>query len=136
MSMHDTIDIRWHYGPLAPEPMPRHEQAGAILAFEGVIRPTEDSKPITAIDYEAYQPMADMQMHELAMATLERFGILAVHVRHSTGRVPVGGVSFRLFIAAAHRAPAIESMAWFIDRMKQDVPIWKRPILTEPADAP
>ena len=40
----------------------------------------------------------------------------------------VGQTSFRLQVSAPHRQPALAAMAHFIDAMKRDVPIWKRPV--------
>jgi molybdopterin synthase catalytic subunit len=96
------------------------------VVFEGVIRPTEGGRAIRAISYDAYRPMADRQLHDLGTEALERFGLMRMMIEHSIGRVEAGRVSFRLTVCAAHRAPALAGMAWFIDRMKEDVPIWKR----------
>jgi molybdopterin synthase catalytic subunit len=105
-----------------------HADAGAIVQFEGVVRPTEDGRPLMALEYEAYRPMADNMLGELARQVLDEHGLTAITVEHSTGTVPVGERSFRLVIASPHRASALSAMALFIDRMKQDVPIWKRPV--------
>ena len=99
--------------------------AGALLVFEGVVRPFEDESPITALDYEAYQPMAEMQLQRLAEDVAEIHDLIALHAVHSTGRVEAGACSFRLHVAAAHRGEALAAMSEFIDRMKRDVPIWK-----------
>lgn len=116
-----------HRGPLGSETAPlAHEGAGALLVFEGVIRPVENGARIEAIDYEMYRPMADDALQSLASDALRRFGLLAVRVRHSEGRVRAGECSFRLEIASAHRAEGLRAAEWFIDRMKQDAPIWKR----------
>jgi len=105
-----------------------HADAGAIVQFEGVVRPTEDGRPLMALEYEAYRPMADNMLGELARQVLEEHGLTAISVEHSTGTVFVGERSFRLVVASPHRARALSAMASFIDRMKQDVPIWKRPV--------
>jgi len=102
--------------------------AGAIVQFEGVVRPTEDGRPLMALEYEAYRPMADNMLGDLAQQVLDEHGLTAVTVEHSTGTVSVGERSFRLVVAAPHRAQALGAMASFIDRMKQNVPIWKRPV--------
>lgn len=122
-----SVDVAILHGPLGPADAPLScPGAGAVLLFEGVIRPDEHGAPIDAIDYEVYRPMAEETLHALASDALRRFGLLAVRVRHSEGVVGVGECSFRLEITSAHRAEALEAMAWFIDRMKQDAPIWKR----------
>ncbi|MCB9846716.1 MAG: molybdenum cofactor biosynthesis protein MoaE [Phycisphaeraceae bacterium] len=102
--------------------------AGAVVQFEGVVRPIEDGRPLLALEYEAYRPMADNMLRELARQVLEEHGLTAITVEHSTGTVHVGERSFRLVVASPHRAQALSAMASFIDRMKQDVPIWKRPV--------
>lgn len=127
MSSSQSIEVLLIEGPLAPERPETHPGAGAVVVFEGIIRPDEGGREITAIQYEAYRPMADEQLDHLARAAADRFDLRAVRVRHSVGLVPVGECSFRLIVASAHRAPALEAMAWFIDTMKRDVPIWKRP---------
>ena len=49
-----------------------------------------------------------------------------MRVAHSVGWVPVGECSFRLEVAAPHRQEAMLAMGEFINRLKQDVPIWKQ----------
>jgi molybdopterin synthase catalytic subunit len=128
-----SIEIRITEGPLADLPMAwSHDGAGAIVLFDGIVRPSEDDRPINALDYEAYLPMAEKQLRELAQSTLEKHGLLAVCVEHSRGRVPVGRCSFRLRIASTHRKEALRAMDAFIDQLKQDVPIWKKPVYAGP----
>jgi molybdopterin molybdotransferase len=107
--------------------------AGAIVCFDGVVRATEDGRPITALDYEVYEPMASHQLRGLCDDMQRRFELLSVSAWHSRGRVPVGACSFRLCIAAQHRTAALQAMAEFIDRLKQDVPIWKTPVFANDA---
>lgn len=113
-------------GPLPAVQALRIDGAGAVICFEGVVRPTENGHGIDALDYETYEPMAQKMLAQLAERAIERFGLLAVHVEHSRGRVPAGGCSFRMIVASPHRAEGLAAMGWFIDQMKQDVPIWKR----------
>jgi molybdopterin synthase catalytic subunit len=122
-------------GPLGPAEPWAVAGAGALLHFEGVVRPTEDGRALTALEYEAYEPMARQQLDALARQVVEQRGLLALDVRHSRGRVPVGLVSFRLRVAASHRDEALAAMGEFIDRMKRDVPIWKNPVFDERRDA-
>lgn len=124
-----SVRVHIQRGPLGPETHPLTAQgAGAILTFEGVIRADERGERIEAIEYEMYRPMVDEVLASLADEAVRRFGVLALRVRHSEGRVPVGECSFRLEVATAHRAEGLEATAWFIDRMKQDAPIWKRTV--------
>jgi molybdopterin synthase catalytic subunit len=122
-----TIDVHIIDGPLAmPAPTwPLQAPAGAVAAFEGLVRPAEQGEPIAGLDYEVYQPMAEQMLRRFAGQIVERHGLLAISVEHSCGRVPVGACSFRLRLAAEHSKPCIAAMAEFLDRLKTDVPIWK-----------
>lgn len=104
------------------------EGAGAMLCFEGVVRPLEDGRRIAGLHYQVYEPMASRMLRLLAEEACERFRVQAVFVEHSRGDVLVGQYGFRLTIAATHRKEALAAMDHFIDRLKADVPIWKRPI--------
>lgn len=107
--------------------------AGAIVVFEGVVRPTENGRAITGLDYEVYEPMAQRVLEQIAADVAARFGLIGVRAEHSRGFVPAGACSFRLCIAAQHRAEALAAAAEFIDRMKRDAPIWKTAVPAEQA---
>jgi len=102
--------------------------AGAILSFDGLVRAREGDGTISALDYQAYEPMARHMLEEIARDLIQRHGLIAMHIHHSRGRVGVGECSFRLLVAAPHRKEALAAMDEFIDRLKRDVPIWKKPV--------
>lgn len=108
--------------------------AGAVLVFEGIVREDEDGRKIDALDYQAYEPMAQTMLERLARHAVESHGLLGMQVEHSRGRVPVGECSFRLTVTAPHRKQALLAMDEFIDALKRDVPIWKRPVLREQSE--
>lgn len=116
-------------GPLTPGVV------GAGLRFEGIVRRAEASeahggeeRDLRALDYQTYDPMAERELRALARLIAEQHGLSSLVVLHSRGRVAVGEVSFVLIVESPHRAEAIAALSEFIDRLKQDVPIWKRPI--------
>jgi molybdopterin synthase catalytic subunit len=115
-------------GPLSPAKLAVGEGTGAFVVFEGVVRGEEDGKKLEALDYQVYEPMAGKQLESLAIAIVQEFGVLDVAVWHSSGLVKVGEVSFRLVIEGAHRHESLEAVGEFIERMKRDVPIWKKPV--------
>lgn len=123
-----AVVVTFHDGALEPAVPWLWDGAGAAVTFEGIVRPQENDAAIAGLLYEVYQPMAMKQMRQLAMQAMTEHALLAVQVEHSEGEVPAGGCSFRLRMAAAHRGPALAAMAQFIDRMKRDVPIWKKVI--------
>ena len=125
------ITISLTPGPLtanAPNaPLVAELPAGAVLTFEGIVRPLEDGRALAALTYQAYEPMATTTLTALAHDLAARHALLAVHCWHSTGAVPVGACSLRIIIASRHRKEGLAALDEFLDRLKRDVPIWKRP---------
>lgn len=103
----------------------RHD-CGAIVDFFGVVRGEEGGAEITGLHYEAYQPMAEREIERISRELLADFPCREVHVAHRIGFVPVGEASITVRIAAAHRGEAIAFLEHFMNRLKQDVPIWKQ----------
>ena len=104
--------------------------AGARAEFAGNVRGEEDGRAIAALEYEAYSPMAESEMRRILMDILRRHACLFVRVTHRTGIVPVGAAAVHIVVLARHRTAALSLVAEFMDRLKQDVPIWKRRALT------
>ena len=123
--------VRLLDGPLTTAGPPSPPGCGAVLTFEGVVRPSEPdgerTRPLAALRYEAYEPMTTRELTRLAAACEAEFGA-TLAVEHSVGEVPVGACSFRLHVATPHRAAALACCGAFVDRMKRDVPLWKVPV--------
>lgn len=103
-------------------------EIGAQVEFVGIARGMESGKPIVALDYEVYQPMAERQIEQIGAEITRQNCLLGLFVEHSRGRVPVGERSIRVIACSSHRGPALRAIGDFLDRLKQDVPIWKTPI--------
>jgi molybdopterin synthase catalytic subunit len=106
-------------------------ESGAWVEFTGVVRGQEDGQPIVALEYEAYDTMAVSEMRRLLAELADRHPCQAAMVIHRTGIVPVGEAAIYATVAARHRAEAFRLLTSFLDRLKQDVPIWKRRSLTQ-----
>ena len=128
-----TIDVRIIDGPV-PAPLRAgaggdpDAAAGAVVTFLGVVRAQEQGRPIVALDYQAYAPLATRQLLVIARELASASGLIRVGVTPSRGRVPVGAASLRVEIASPHRAEALETMGRLLDRLKREVPIWKTPV--------
>ena len=102
--------------------------AGGVVDFHGVVRGLEGPEGISGIAYEAHRAMARHQVDLLVRATAERFPVQDLVVHHRIGFVPVAEPSLFLRVSAAHRGPAFAAAEWFIDELKQRIPIWKHPV--------
>ena len=110
---------------ITPSASPVDAGVGALATFTGTVRGSENDQPISALVYEAYQPMAETVMHRLLTELAATHPCHSVFVQHRIGTVPVGEAAIHIAIQAKHRAPAFALLAAFMDRLKQDVPIWK-----------
>lgn len=112
--------------PIVPAPPPVGLGAGAWTEFHGLVRGEEDGGLIDALEYEAYPGMAEREIHRLLAELGREHVCLLVAVCHRVGRIPVGEAAIHVGIASRHRAEGFAFLAAFMDRLKQDVPIWKR----------
>ena len=99
---------------------------GAVVVFHGVTRSHNAGRTVLHLEYEAYSPMAENTMLEIVSEMKEHWDIGDVAVCHRVGRVDIGHTSMILAVSAPHRKPAYEASLYFVDRLKQMVPIWKK----------
>jgi molybdopterin molybdotransferase len=104
--------------------------AGAWLEFRGVVRGEENDQSICALEYEAYPEMAVREIRRLLQDIARRHPCQAAKVIHRVGVIPVGETAIYVGVASTHRGEALAALAEFMDRLKQDVPIWKRQALS------
>jgi molybdopterin synthase catalytic subunit len=100
--------------------------AGAWVEFRGMVRGEENGGVIAALEYEAYSPMAETEIRRIITELTSGQSCLFVRVIHRVGIVPVGEAAIYVGVAARHRAETFGLLTDFMDRLKQDVPIWKR----------
>ncbi|MEZ8219708.1 molybdopterin synthase catalytic subunit [Candidatus Fervidibacteria bacterium JGI MDM2 SSWTFF-3-K9] len=101
-------------------------QAGAIVSFVGTVREFSHGKKVTALTYEAYEPMAKKELMRIAEEMLNRWQLCKVAIVHRTGTLSIGKISVAIFVSAPHRSDAFEAARYAIERIKETVPIWKR----------
>ena len=99
---------------------------GAWTEFRGLVRGEESGQPIRALEYEAYPEMAERELRRLLTELSAQYPCLSACVIHRVGVVPVGEAAIYVGIASAHRTEGFALLAAVMDRLKQDVPIWKR----------
>lgn len=104
---------------------------GAHAWFAGVTRRTtaadDGAIQITkSLFYEAHHTMAMSELSKIADEAIERYSLKKVVVVHRIGEVPLGEASVLVGCSSAHRKDSFAALPWIMDRLKQDVPIWKR----------
>ena len=99
---------------------------GAHGWFLGVTRRTTGQRITETLSYQAHEPMARQELNRLAAQAIKRFSLRRLVIVHRLGEVPVGQASVLVGCSSAHRADTFAALPWIMDRLKQDVPIWKR----------
>ncbi|MCP4662847.1 MAG: hypothetical protein GY856_46230 [bacterium] len=97
---------------------------GAVLVFVGSVRDHHDGRAVVGLTYSAHRPMAEKALGRIA-SELEAGGC-RVGMVHRLGEVPVGEASVVIAVAASHRQAAYEASRTALERLKHEVPIWKR----------
>ncbi len=100
--------------------------AGGTCVFVGTVRDHSDAGDVTGLRYEAWEELAIKRLQELAAELAEKWPVKKVAILHRTGDLEVGEASVVIACSAPHRADAFEACRHAIERLKEDVPIWKK----------
>lgn len=103
-----------------------HPSAGAIATFVGVVRETNDGRAVSLLEYEVYASMAETEMARIETEIASLHPFVRVAAVHRVGALRVGDVAVVCAASAPHRGEAFDACRLLIDRIKADVPIWKR----------
>ena len=119
--------IQFTHSPIVP-PAPEFSsrEIGAHLDFFGLVRELENGGKIPGLFYEAYEPMARTELEKILRDLSARHPCEEIVFIHRLDFVPVGEASLFIRIGSRHRQASLAFMGELIDRLKTDVPIWKR----------
>ncbi|MBI4339469.1 MAG: molybdenum cofactor biosynthesis protein MoaE [Chloroflexi bacterium] len=101
---------------------------GSVITFLGVTRDQTEGRQVLWLEYEAYPTMAEKMLGRVAEEVRERWGIERLSIAHRTGRLEIGEVSLAVAVGSPHRAEGFAACAYVVDRIKENVPIWKKEV--------
>jgi len=101
------------------------EADGAITTFVGVVRNHAEGRQVFRLEYHAYKAMALKVLQQIGEETESRWPV-RLALSHRLGRLEIGEASVAVVAASPHRAEAFEACRHAIERIKADVPIWKK----------
>lgn len=108
----------------------RSPSRGAVVTFEGDVRADTKGRRVVRLEYEAYRPMAERALSRIAAEVGREHGAdVAVH--HRVGHLAPGEAAVVIACAAPHRTPAFRACEAVIERLKREVPIWKREVFED-----
>ncbi len=98
---------------------------GAQTLFVGCVRSPHEGREVSAVTYDAFEPLASAVLARIAAEACGRFGA-RVAAAHRLGRLSVGEASVAVAAGAAHRAEAFAACRYVIDEVKTRLPVWKK----------
>ena len=99
---------------------------GAVVVFEGVVRNNSQGRATTYLEYECYEEMARARMEQIGREIAAQFAIGRIGMLHRLGRLEIGESSVAVVATAPHRKAAFDAAFEGINRLKREVPIWKK----------
>ncbi len=100
---------------------------GAIVVMSGMVRNQTDGRPVIALEYQAYEPMALKVFGQIAAEIRAEWPeVRTVVIHHRTGRLEIGEISVLIAVGCPHRAEAFAACQYAINTLKQNAPIWKK----------
>ncbi len=108
----------------------RSASRGALVTFQGDVRAETRDRRVLRLEYEAYLPMAERALDRLADEVGREHGA-AVAIAHRVGHLAPGEAAVVIACAAPHRTPAFRACEAAIERLKREIPIWKREVFED-----
>lgn len=96
---------------------------GGVASFTGIVR---GDGGLIALELEQYPVMSHSMVERIVEEASERWSLLGARVIHRFGRLEPGARIVFVGTASRHRAAALESCAFLIDRLKSNAPFWKK----------
>jgi len=100
--------------------------AGGYVSFEGWVRDHHEGRAVGHLEYEAYPALCLSAGTEIVQEAIRRFSLRKARAVHRTGALAIGEIAVWVGVSTDHRHEAFEACEWIIDRIKHDLPIWKK----------
>ena len=104
----------------------RDPTAGAVVTFDGRVRNNNAGQAVSRLEYQAYPALAISTGQRILEEEAVRHGILAAQAVHRTGPLEIGEAAVWVGVASAHRGAAFDATRAIMERLKYELPIWKK----------
>ncbi len=105
---------------------------GAHNIFLGQVRADEiEGKQVVAIEYSAYEEMAEQSFYEIRESAFAQFELSCLHIYHSLGEVKTGEICLFVFVSAPRRKVVYEALEFLVEAIKEKVPIFGKEIFED-----
>lgn len=105
---------------------------GAHNIFLGQVRADViDGKTVSAIEYTAYEDMANTKFHEIREAAFEKFELTCMHIYHSLGIVKAGKICLFVFVSSPRRKVVFKALEYIVEEIKAQVPVFGKELFED-----
>jgi molybdopterin synthase catalytic subunit len=105
---------------------------GAHNIFLGQVRADIiDGKTVTAIDYSAYEEMAEKSIHDIRESAFAKYELSCLHIYHSLGLVKAGEICLFVFVSAPRRKVVFEALEFLVEEIKEKAAIFGKEIFED-----
>jgi molybdopterin synthase catalytic subunit len=113
----------------------RHQtktEIGAHSIFLGQVRVDNvDGRRVKAIEYSAYEEMAEKEVYKIRENAFSKFELTCAHIYHSLGMVKAGEVCLFIFTSSPHRKGAVDACQYILESVKSRVPIYGKELFED-----
>ncbi len=104
---------------------------GGVVTFSGAVRDATRGRAVVRLEYEAYAPMAEKKLAQIAAAAAAQWPGARVAIHHRVGVLVPGELAVVIAASTPHRAEAFAACRHAIEQLKADVPIWKKEVFAD-----
>lgn len=110
----------------------RKTNIGAHQIFLGQVRADLiDNKTVQAINYTAFEDLANQVFEEIRENTFSKFDLVCMHIYHSIGLVQAGEICLFVFVSSKHRLIAQKAVEYIVEEIKNKTPIFGQEIFED-----
>ena len=99
---------------------------GAVAAFTGYVRVSNEQREVHSMELEHYPGMTQRSIADIQQQAAERWPLLATGVVHRGGKLQPGDQIGGVGVSSAHREAAFSACEFIMDYLKTRAPFWKK----------
>lgn len=102
------------------------KDAGAAIAFVGLVRELGETGALTTLELEHYPGMTQSELARIREEAVARFALKEARIIHRYGLLGPCEPIVLVLTLASHRGAAFEGAMFIMDFLKTKAPFWKR----------
>lgn len=103
-----------------------HQKCGAVVLFSGEVRNNNIDKEVQHLEFECFIPMANAMIQDILDFAKLNWKLEIAICQHRIGKVEISESAVCVITSSKHRKEAYEANQYIMERVKHEVPIWKK----------